>query len=151
MKIKNLKVLNKKQVKHLLQKIYDQWGAEIDLKEYGVLVNHKSKFFITNKEIFDIDLSKLRINSLGLYIGELEHGIRLSIEGSQLIGPYAKKNIIEVDSRQRQDWLKGEDINIKGHYKGFVIIKHCQDYLGSGKFKDDKILNFVPKTRRLNS
>jgi len=32
---------------------------------------------------------------------------------------------------------------------GFVIIKHNKDFFGSGKFKDGRLLNFLPKIRRL--
>jgi NOL1/NOP2/fmu family ribosome biogenesis protein len=33
-------------------------------------------------------------------------------------------------------------------YDGFVILKHENDFLGTGKYKNEKILNFVPKARR---
>ena len=33
--------------------------------------------------------------------------------------------------------------------KGYVIIRHEGDYLGCGKYVDGKILNHVPKERRL--
>jgi len=94
-------------------------------------------------------LTKLRINSLGLYFGKIEKdGLRLSIEGSQLIGNKSKKNVIKLDDNQVKEWMAGEVLEIKD-YKGFVIIKHKNDFLGCGKAKEDRILNFVPKTRRL--
>lgn len=41
----------------------------------------------------------------------------------------------------------------RGHYqkikKGFIIIKNNQDFLGSGKASEEKIGNFIPKSRRL--
>jgi NOL1/NOP2/fmu family ribosome biogenesis protein len=43
----------------------------------------------------------------------------------------------------------GQDIDVDGSYEGFVILKHGNDYVGSGKFKEGIILNFVPKARRL--
>ncbi|MEA3430498.1 MAG: hypothetical protein U9R08_04455, partial [Nanoarchaeota archaeon] len=77
-------------------------------------------------------------------------GIRLSIEGSQLVGPKAQKNIAKINNEQAQKWIRGEDIKIKQEFEGFVIIKHETNYIGSGKFKEGTILNFVPKVRRLN-
>jgi len=153
MKIKNLTILNKKEIKELLNEINTQWDTDLNLDAYGVMKNEKNKIFISKRETFDIDFDRLRVNSLGLYIGETEHGIRLSIEGSELIGPFAKKNILEIDEEQRTQWLKGIDLeNIKTEEKldGFIIIKNKEDYLGSGKYKEGKILNFVPKVRRIN-
>ena len=87
-----------------------------------------------------------------MYFCELDnHGIRLSIEGSQIVGPEANNNIAEIDEQQTKQWLKGEDLEFKGNFSGFVIIKHNNDFLGSGKYKDGKILNYVSKARRISS
>lgn len=150
MDIKNLKLLNKKQTKIILGKIKDQWDATINLDDYAVFVNNKNKVYIVKRDCFEIDVERLRINSLGIYFCETEKGIRLSIEGSQIVGPKAKENIINIGGKQIQSWIKGEDIYVQGNYKGFVIIKSGKDYLGTGNFKEGKVLNFVPKTRRLN-
>ena len=117
---------------------------------YVFLLSEKNKIYIVNKEIEKIDLSKLRVNSYGLYIAELrDNKIRLSIEGSQLIGAKSDKNILELDDKNAREWLKGYDIDYDGGLKGFVIIKNKNDFLGCGKVANGKILNYVPKIRRL--
>ncbi|MEA3429659.1 MAG: hypothetical protein U9R08_00125, partial [Nanoarchaeota archaeon] len=121
MKIKNLKVLNKKQTKVILGQIKEQWDADINLDSYAVLTNEKEKVYIVKRDVFDIEIEKLRINSLGIYFCELKKGIRLSIEGSQLVGPKAQKNIAKINNEQAQKWIRGEDIKIKQEFKGFVI------------------------------
>ena len=45
--------------------------------------------------------------------------------------------------------MSGSEILIKTNLKGFVIIKHKKDFLGSGKASENKIGNFIPKERRL--
>lgn len=148
--MQNLRVLERKDKKTFLQLLKGQFDFEGKLN-YTFLTNNKNKIFMINKDIANIDLEKIRLNSAGLYIAEFSNNeIRLSIEGSQLIGPKAKKNIMELDEKQAREWLKGKDIEIETKEKGFVILKHNKDYLGSGKAKENKILNFVPKTRRLN-
>lgn len=147
--MQNLKILNKKQVKGILALIKKQWSCTINL-DYVFLMNKKNRIFIVNKDINRIDLSKLRINSLGLYFGELRNNeIRLTIEGAQLVGKHAQKNIIELADKEARLWLKGYDIEKKSKATGFVILKHNNDYLGTGRYKDNKIFNFVPKTRRI--
>jgi len=147
--MQNLKILNKKQVKEILAIIKNQWDCTHNL-DYIFLLNEKNKLYIVNKDINKIDLSKLRINSLGLYFGELKNNqLRLSIEGSQLIGKFAKNNVIKLNDKEARLWLKGYDIEKKAKSEGFVILKHNTDYLGTGRYKDNKIFNFVPKTRRI--
>ena len=147
----NLKILNSKQIKEVLKLIKQQWGFN-DKLDYAFLKNEKNKIFLTNKQIFDLDFSKLRINSLGLEFATIEKTgeIRLSIEGSQIIGKKAKKNILELNKKQIKKYLKGEDLEIKTKNKGFQIIKYKNYFCGTGKYKQGKILNFVPKERRLN-
>ena len=117
--------------------------------DYVFLQNEKGKLFIANKDVFDIDFNKIKINNLGLYFGQVRHNeIRLSIEGSQLIGKDCDKNILELNNNQKEQWMKGIDINYEGEH-GFVLIKFGNDFLGCGKIVNNKILNFIPKERRL--
>ncbi|MBU0628114.1 MAG: hypothetical protein KKC75_02915, partial [Nanoarchaeota archaeon] len=149
--MQNLKALERKDKKKFLGLLKEQFGFE-DRLDYSFLTNNKNKIFIVNKEIVNIDLNKIRINSAGLYIAEYSNNeVRLSIEGSQIIGPSSNKNILELDDKEARQWMKGNDLQTEADIQGFAIIKHKNDYLGSGKVTlTKKVLNFVSKTRRLN-
>ena len=128
-----LKILNSKEIKEILKLMEGQWGAKLK-PNYAFLQNNKNRVFIINKDINKIDLSKLRINTIGIYFCEVDKvGIRLSIEGSQIVGPKATKNIVEISELQVKQWLKGEDLEIKENHSDFVIIKHKNYFLGTGK------------------
>jgi len=145
-----LKILNSKEIKEILKLIEKQWNSKLKF-DYGFLKNNRNRVFIINKDIQKIELEKLRINSIGMYFCETRNNeIRLSIEGSQIVGPKASKNIIEINEPQVKQWFKGEDLEINGNYDGFVIIKHNNDFLGTGKYKSGKVLNYVRKSRRIN-
>lgn len=147
--MQNLKILNKKQIKEILNLIKKQWDADVIL-DYAFLQSSKNKIYIINKDALKINLSNLKINSLGLYFAEIKNSeIRLSIEGSQLIGPKAKKNIIELNEEQAKEWMQGNDLEIECNCSGFLIIKHKDDFLGCGKYADKKVFNFIGKSRRL--
>ena len=120
-----LKILNSKEIKEIIKLIEKQWGAKLKL-DYGFLKNNKNRVFIISKDISKIDISKLRLNSVGMYFCEVDNlGIRLSIEGSQLVGPKAVKNIIELSEEETKKWFKGEDIEKEcKDCNGFVILKH---------------------------
>ena len=146
-----LKVLNNKEIKEVLKLIEGQWGAKVKL-DYGFLRNNKGRVFVVSKDIAKINTSKLRLNSAGMYFCEIDSkGIRLSIEGSQIIGANASKNVVELNEGEARKWFKGEDLE-KNCEKcsGFLIIKHKNDFLGTGKYANGKIMNYVGKTRRVN-
>lgn len=147
--MQQLKILNRKEIRNVLDIIKKQWNAEVKL-EYCFLINNKNRLFIVNKDIDKVDFSKIRVNNLGLYFGELRNNtLRLSIGGSQIIGKYAKRNVLELNKEELNSWVKGEDIIIKSELKGFVLIKNKNDFYGTGKVVENKLLNFVPKSRRL--
>ena len=131
--------------------VESQWGAKIKL-DHGFLRNSNNRIFIVSKDISKIDLSKLRLNSIGLYFCEIDDkGIRLSIEGSQIVGQHAKKNIVELNEDETKIWFKGVDLQKEcKDCNGFVILKNKNDFLGTGKYSNGKILNYVSKTRRIN-
>ena len=151
--MQKLNIMNSKEKKNLFLLLQKQWGDKIKPNKfnYVFLINEKGRIYISNKEVFELDFSRLRVDSFGMYFGELlDKTIRLSIEGSQIIGPFAEKNVAELDDKQVRDWLRGTDIEAE-NLDGFVILKHGKDFVGSGKFVNGKILNFVPKIRRVRS
>ena len=147
---KNYEIMASRQLKNFFKLITNQYGEVPDNFKKLAFIQGKEKIYIITRDIEQIDLEVIRINSLGLYIAEVKNEqLRLSIEGAQLIGPNATKNVCEINKEQLKKWFKGDDIDVDKEYEGFAIIKHENDYLGSGKYKEGMILNFVPKARRL--
>ena len=147
--MKHLKILNNKEVKGILKLLDNQFGFKEKLN-YVFLMNTKNKIYLVNKDIERIDIDNLRIDAIGLYFGEVNHGsLRLSIEGSQMIGKRVRKNIVELDKEDAELWSMGNDIDKEFNVYGFVILKHKKDFIGCGKYKEGKIFNYVPKERRL--
>lgn len=147
--MQNLTVLNSKGKKHMRNMINEQFGCDFSL-DYEVFVNPKNKIFLLNKDISKIDIDSLRVNSLGLYFGLIyEKEIRLSIEGSQIIGVIATRNILKLNDDDAKKWMSGEDFEINSKLKDFVIIENKDDFLGCGKIINGKLLNYVQKERRV--
>ncbi|HLD87495.1 MAG TPA: hypothetical protein VJB12_05540 [Candidatus Nanoarchaeia archaeon] len=147
----HLKILNSKEKKEIVSMINSQWDANFST-DLGMLRNNEDKIFLINPSIANIDFSKLRINSLGLYIAEVKDGfVRLSIEGSQLIGPHAKTNVVDLTHEEAGKWLMGEDIERQTDFQKFVIMRSGVDFLGCGCQVKGKILNYVGKNRRVSA
>ena len=106
---------------------------------------------ISDREVLNLD-RVAHIEGIGLYFAkEQADGIRLSIEGSQLLKSQITKNIFELNEKQAEQWMLGQELNIKTDKKGFFVIKFNEDFLGTGKISENRITNFVPKQRRLKS
>lgn len=148
--MRHLKQLSPKEVKTIVKKIEEQFGIKKLKLNYIFFKSNKDRIFLINEEINDIDKEKLRINSLGLYFARLDKkGIRLTIEGAQIIGPKATKNIYEMDEKEMNDWIRGYDLEVKEKFDKHVLLKKGKDFFGCGKYIEGKILNFVPKDRRV--
>lgn len=147
-----LKILSKEE-KNLIQK---QLERQFGIKKLPGLIVKKGKerlfLFIGYahpKEIKDIE-AKIIVERVGIYFAKEEaSGIRLSMEGTQLLKDQISKNTFELDEKQVKEWMYGNEINVSTGKKGFVVMKHKNDFLGCGKASEEKITNFVPKTRRL--
>lgn len=143
------KFLKSKEVKEVHKLLNEQFGYENKL-EYYFYKTEKDRVYIVNREVSDV-LDEIKINSLGLYFATItkDNKLRLTVEGSQIVGPEATKNVIEIDEDKMFQWFKGEDLIMQGTEGEFVILKFEKDYLGCGKVRDGNILSFLPKTRRL--
>ncbi|MBU0979569.1 MAG: hypothetical protein KJ709_02085 [Nanoarchaeota archaeon] len=136
--------LNSKEKRSLLKQMDDQWGFKGRLS--SLYMNKEGRIYESTAEPLD----GLRIETAGNYIAKQQiDGLSLSIEGSQLIGPTATKNVVEIDAISAKAWMNGQDI--EGQGQGYVIIRYQDDFLGSGKASDGKILNRIPKIRRLST
>ncbi len=152
--MQSLHFLTAKHSREILHKITDQWGGEYEylLEEYALAQSNEGKVYLISRDIEKIDVSKFRLNSVGMYLVDIENsGLRLSIEGAQLVGAKATKNIFEVSEAQARQWLSGNEIDLNEEDKkleGFIIIKFKKDIIGCGRISKGILYNFVPKNRR---
>jgi NOL1/NOP2/fmu family ribosome biogenesis protein len=152
-----LKILNSKEIKELHQKLLDQFGYSEKLDMVFLLSEKKEKIYIFNRDFGNIDLGTVRVDAMGLYFaGSYEGTIRLSMDGSQMIGPKCTKNVLEITKPQMQQWLMGEKLSVAevpgaSEMKSFVILRWGKHYLGCGKIAGELILNYIPKTRYIHA
>lgn len=151
MKMQKLIPLNKKQVKELLENIRQQYGVKkLDL-DYIFFKSPEGNIFLLSNDFKDFKYENLNINSLGLYFASVKgKNIRLSIEGGQMIGNNANKNVLELNDDEIRDWLRGDDLDTR-EKDGYFIIKNKADFYGCGKISNGKLMNYVPKERRMES
>lgn len=144
-----LSFLNSHELKEISASVMRQFGTALP-KGYAYVLRKDGDLFMVNRDVERIDFSKININSLGLYIGEFKgNEFRPGIEGSQILGPLAQKNVVNIDKEQLAKWFSGEEIESSESASGYVMLKSGNDFVGCGKLIEGKVTNFVPKTRRV--
>ena len=146
-----LKALNNKQTEKIKNSLTSWFGInKFPLEEVIFFQRGDKKIFVVSPDLKRLDTFPPRPNSLGMYFAIEENAwFRLSLEGSQILGPSSKKNVIEINKKELQEWFNGMDLRIDSKEKGFVILKYREDYVGCGYVKEGKILNYIPKNRRV--
>ncbi|MHA2060102.1 MAG: methyltransferase RsmF C-terminal domain-like protein [Candidatus Ranarchaeia archaeon] len=150
MKPDDWKPINKDTIDRFL---VEQFGVmSPDSWEY--LTSGKTKIWVHLEKVkAPLEISKFKCTRMGLYFGSFDlRGIRLSIEGSQLIGNLATQNLVSLSREGAVKWFQGEPLEMADHQtnkQGFVILKTARRILGCGYITQGRILNFLPKTRQI--
>lgn len=155
--MQHLTILNTKEIRQLKDMLLQQFGY-FPKEDYAFLRNDKNKVFLINKDVAKIDWKKLIVDKVGLYFGEISESgaeFRLSKEGAQLLGVWAKqgeaalKNVVDFSSEEVKKYFQGEDLEKEcGKENRLVLLQYQSDILGCAKYKEKKILNFLPKIHR---
>ena len=149
MKLKILSINEKKKIEKFLKK---RFGIN---KIQGLLVKRgEERLFLFQgnlnpKQISELE-DKIPLERVGIYFAKIVRDEpKLSIEGVQILKDQIKENIFEINKEQAEQWMTGQELNIKTGIKGFIIMKYKDDLLGCGNASEEKITNFIPKSRRL--
>ena len=152
--MKDIIILNSKDRKLILKSLNMQFGIEELPKDLVYFCYMKrERVQVVNRAIFEMEnIEKVRINALGMYFGTImKDGFRPSLEALHMLKDQITKYVYEVDEATRNKWIEGQDLEIDNpeweHY--YVVIKHNNDFLGIGKVKNQVILNYVPKSRKI--
>ena len=148
----NIQFVRASEKKSLLKQLDEQFG--ISKLPFLLIESGKEKIrafsgSLSKDEIMNLR-SFLNIESIGLYLIAKESPIRLSFDAPHLLKYQISKNIIPIDLTKLNEWLHGFDLEIKKP-SGSYIISFNNDFVGLGKSNSEKILNHIPKDRRLKN
>lgn len=133
---------------HVWQLLRQQFGIP-KLPGYRFLKSGRKRIRLISEEAFKLLSSLPYTGTTGLYVGEYSpNAFRLSMDGAQLLGPHATKQIVHLTDNQARAWLQGELINYEDEQRGYVIVVHNTTIIGCGSLSRGKLRSFVPKIRR---
>src|SRR3989344_1487288 len=126
--------LNNREVKKITEMIKEQFGLqESPIKDLIFLKRGDGRIYLAADDIRKLTPLPPYPNSLGMYFGfEEKNGFRLSLEGAQIIGPHAKKQVLELNEEQLKEWFNGQNLKTESIDKGFTLLKRKNDYVGCG-------------------
>lgn len=145
-------IISKEETQEILSKLQEQFG----IKEIpGLLLRiGQERIFIyqgslNEKEIRNLEMA-VPVERIGVYFAKIQNDeLRLSIEGTHILKKQITRNIFEIDNKQLETWMHGSELEVETGKKAFLVMKHNEDLLGTGKASEKKITNFIPKSRRL--
>ena len=145
------------QKKELILKLEIYYGCKLEeLQKYNFYINQRNKkVYILSCNLDNLNLQ--RISGYGLYFGTFhdDDRFRLSIEGSHFVKP--QKNFIEINDEKLSSYISGETL-FKDEVKKydhldrcpFLIVRHKDESIGCVSPKQNELLNYIPKSRRLH-
>jgi NOL1/NOP2/fmu family ribosome biogenesis protein len=147
----NIHILNSGEKKKIIEDLNEKFGIT-ELPWLLVMAGRgKVRAFsgsMTRDEIAKLSYD-IRIELPGLYILREENdGYRISHDGLFIFKNLATKNIVDVSDKQADEWLRGENIEIDSEDK-WVLLGNKGELIGCGKVKDKKVINYVPRERRV--
>ena len=150
--MQKLKIFNSKEVKKLNETMVKEYGVSLK-GDYAFLLNEKDRLFVVHKDISKINLDNLRIDKIGLNLGEYKNDqIRLSKEGAAFFMENSDgepNNIVDLSKEETIQYFEGLDLvkELKGEDRT-IILRYGGNVLGCARYKEGKILNFMPKMYR---
>ncbi len=153
--MQQLAIFNTREIKEIKEIVIENFG-HFPAGDYVFLRNENDRIFLVNKDISKINLDHLIIDKLGLYFAEHKPGqVRLSKEGAQLLAQDAKankvelNNVVELSEEETKDYFRGQDLKKDlGKENKLILLRYKKDVFGCAKYKEGKILNFLPKIHR---
>jgi len=137
--------------KRILASLHERYG--ISQVSGTLLETGKQKIRLFSGTMTKEELQELAglvaVEVVGLYIVSREKvGFRIGLDGTTMLGKYATQHVHELSAQETEHWMKGGDILVKLE-RGIWIVKHGSDFLGCGVSNGEKLINYVPKERRI--
>lgn len=152
----NLILLKKSKKEELINKLSIYYGTNLEqLKSYSFYMSEKTRKVHMCK--LDTEIELKRVTNVGLYFGTYhdEDRFRLSIEGSQFIKP--TKNFLVLKEENLKSYLATESLFVEEikeynwqENAPFLIVIYNNENIGCINIKEKEILNYIPKSRKLN-
>lgn len=151
-----MNIIYKGEKKHILEQLEQQYGITKIPHLFLRFGKDKIRGYTGALSMDEINLfeEKIRIELLGIYLfNKHPDGMRLSLDAIHIFKDQITKNIIELTDKQAEEWFRGEDLllteEFKKQEKTYKVLKNKGDFIGCGKLSENRLINYLPKERRI--
>ena len=122
--------LRKREVDTIKDLLLENYGFVMP-KSWMLYYLGKEKVWVLKEEFFNLPLEKFNVETMGFYLCHFEHDIfRLSIQGAQIVGETATKNILDISLKDAWELLRGFDIDKETH----IVVDNFEELMGVCNF-----------------
>jgi len=150
--VKPTDVINAKMRKRILSHLRERFGIDWD-GDVVLLLDPSQRLYGAARDIFGVVDKIPRIDTLGNYWGEWrDDEFRFSIEGAQLFGAKAAKNVLILSREEAVAFMQAKKVAGESQpwvQDGFVIVRCGEDFIGCGRLAHGELVPFIAKNRRL--
>ncbi len=148
----NFSFIKSPEKRRIVEQLEKQYGIT-DLP-YLLLETGKEKIRGFSGSLSKDEIIKLaqiiNIELIGMYLMRKEHDLRLSFDALHILKDQITTGVIDLTAEEYQKWIRGNDLERQAS-KGTCIIRYKSDFIGCGKSTGERVLNHIPKERRLKS
>jgi NOL1/NOP2/fmu family ribosome biogenesis protein len=146
-----MEIIHSSEKKQILKQLNEQFGIEQVPQALLKFGKEKIRMYsgnLTADELKVLD-NTLRIENIGLYFIKKENELlRINLDALTVLNNQIKKNILDINDEQTKQWFMGQDLEIKSD-NAYKILRNNNQFIGCGKSTGDRIVNFMPKERRI--
>jgi len=148
----NMKFVKAGEKKRIISELNERFG--IKKLNYILIETGRQKIrgfsgSMTKDEIRDLaEIANIEI--IGAYLLKRESRLRLSLDGTMILKDQIDKNVISINDEELDLWLHGKNLEIIKKNETYIV-SSGDDFIGCGISDGKKIINHVPKERRIRS
>jgi len=144
--------LRKKEIDNIKELLLENYGFVMP-NSWKLYYLGKCKVWVLKEEFFNLPLEKFNVETMGFYLCHYERDIfRLSIQGAQIVGKKASKNVLDISLKDAWELIRGFDIDKEtGLNATYIILKSPIGIIGVGKNHKVKVLCQIKKNRRIRN
>lgn len=150
-----MRALDRSERKALLEQLEREFGLGEMPQDLVLVESSGGRVRAVTREAYEMAQRIGRVEALGLYVVKrTKFGLYLSVEGSQLFGPWLRRNVVELSAEQLERWASGQPVDLSelglSTDASFLVARHGPLFAGSGKVsRDGKVHPQIPKERRV--
>lgn len=142
------KKLGKKEIMQILTFIKKNYGYSFNLSKTQSFIKYKKDIYLLSKDLESAQKKLVPFLFSGMFLGfQDSKEFKISHEFVTIWGKYFTKQLINLDSKQKDNYFKGKNLELTKHNlkDGTIVLCYNNLAIGKGLLKGNMIKNQLPR------